>query len=424
MLRPLLAGVTAGFTCAAWAGNGLNLIGYGAESVFMGGADVALARDTSALNTNPAGLAQTSTRLLDNFSGVAYGDDVRHRDGFGNDRRVDNKFAIVGNFGYAMRITGTNITVGLGLFAQGGAGNVYKNLNTAFGTNDELSSLFRIVRVSPGLAWKVSDRLGLGASLPINYADVRQKIFPATSVFNPGNPAASFFGYELKDAKTLKAGFKLGVQYYANDDLTLGAAYSHKTKLPLRDGTLTANMNAAGLGLVRYRDARVEGLALPHEVAMGFAYKLQPGILLSFKYAWLNWADAIRTSTLTASSPDNALAPPVLSSVAVNNWRDQHVFAMGAEFDIAARTKLRVGYNYGRQPVPLQNLSPLLAVIGEHHFTAGVARDLGGGWSLAFGMEYQRGAKAVYTNPALPFGPNAEERSNFPAFDLMLSKRW
>lgn len=39
---------------AAEATNGLNLIGFGPESVAMGGADTAVARDTTALNTNPS----------------------------------------------------------------------------------------------------------------------------------------------------------------------------------------------------------------------------------------------------------------------------------------------------------------------------------------------------------------------------------
>ena len=39
------------------ASNGLNLIGFGAESYIMGGADLAVARDTTAMNTNPAGLS-------------------------------------------------------------------------------------------------------------------------------------------------------------------------------------------------------------------------------------------------------------------------------------------------------------------------------------------------------------------------------
>jgi long-chain fatty acid transport protein len=33
----------------------LSLIGFGSESVAMGGADAVVARDTTALNTNPGG---------------------------------------------------------------------------------------------------------------------------------------------------------------------------------------------------------------------------------------------------------------------------------------------------------------------------------------------------------------------------------
>jgi long-chain fatty acid transport protein len=94
------------------------------------------------------------------------------------------------------------------------------------------------------------------------------------------------------------------------------------------------------------------------------------------------------------------------------------------EIDLSSRVKLRAGYNYGRNPIPAQNLNPLLAVIGERHLTAGLVHKLSDGWTLAYGMEYQWGDKVVYTNPALPFGPNAEARSKFPAFDVMLSRRW
>jgi long-chain fatty acid transport protein len=47
------------------ATNGILLIGYGAESTLMGGADTAVARDTSALNTNPAGLVQIKGKRFD-----------------------------------------------------------------------------------------------------------------------------------------------------------------------------------------------------------------------------------------------------------------------------------------------------------------------------------------------------------------------
>ena len=44
---------TSPLPTACLAGNGLSLIGFGSESVAMGGADAVVARDTTALNTNP-----------------------------------------------------------------------------------------------------------------------------------------------------------------------------------------------------------------------------------------------------------------------------------------------------------------------------------------------------------------------------------
>ena len=90
---------------SALANNGLNLIGFGAESTGMAGADIAVARDTSALNTNPAGLAQIKGRLLDVSAAAAYSLDVGHKDGFGNDVRVANHWIPIGDIGYAQSLT-------------------------------------------------------------------------------------------------------------------------------------------------------------------------------------------------------------------------------------------------------------------------------------------------------------------------------
>ena len=54
-LTPII--LTLGLTAnlPAMATNGINIIGFGGESTLMVGADTPIARDTSALNINPAG---------------------------------------------------------------------------------------------------------------------------------------------------------------------------------------------------------------------------------------------------------------------------------------------------------------------------------------------------------------------------------
>jgi len=130
---------------------------------------------------------------------VANALDIRHEDAFANNKTIDNDWAYLADMGYAHPLG--DFTLAIGAFAQGGIGIVYKDLNTAFGTTDELSAMFRIVRIIPGISWQIDNRLSLGFSLLVTYADLEQKVFPETSFANKAQPAQSFFGQHLKGAK-------------------------------------------------------------------------------------------------------------------------------------------------------------------------------------------------------------------------------
>ena len=400
----------------ALATNGINLIGFGAESSLMAGADVAVARDTSALNTNPAGLTQIRGQALDVFGSALRTFDLVHKDGLGNEVHASNRYTFLGGGGYAKALASQPCVAGVGMFAQGGAGGIFQNVRTAFGSRDELSSLFGIAKVIPGVGCQVNDALSLGASVGIVYAGIDQKMFPATS-----SAAAPFAGFYLKGASALKAGLKLGAQYRVNPALTLAATYTGKTELPLTGGTLMANYSAMGLGQVKYADAEVEGFALPQEIALGLAIKPAERWLLSFKLDWLNWADAIKSATIRATRPSNGAAPAVYELVVPADWKDQWVIASALAYDWDARTTLYLGHNYGKNPIPAQNSSPLLAGILEHHLTLGMARQLTPAWKLTGGLEYMLPVKVDYTSPL--FG-SAEVRNEALTLHLMLSRRW
>ena len=414
----LIAAVFALSSTVAYATNGLNHFGFGTESVMMGGADVAVARDTTALNTNPAGLRQLSRPAFDVYSATAYSLDVGHRDPL-NDARVSNHFVSLGGGGYA-RPLGHGLVAGIGLFAQGGAGNIFRNVNTGLGTNDELSSQFGIGRINAGLAWQAGDKLSLGASIGAIYSRIEQKIFPNTSVAAP----TPFFGLKLKGVDGINFGLKFGAQYVASERWTLGATFTPKARLTMSGGSAVVNMTATGLGAVTYRDAHISGFALPREAAAGAAWQATDRLLISAKVGWLNWADALKSSTLTLTAPNNGAAPASIESTATLNWKNQTVYALGTAYAYDNRTTLRAGFNYGANPVPAQNMNPLLAAISVRHWTAGASRRLAGGWELGAGFEYQPGSRVRYSNPQAPLGVNAEERNKYLAAHFMLSRRW
>lgn len=419
----LAVGLLAG-PWPAHATNGLNLIGFGAESIAMGGADVAVARDSAAMNINPAGMTQIQGGRLDLYGAAAFLFGVRHRDAFGNDAAVENTPQAFGNVSYAARAGESGLSYGFGVFAQGGAGYEYPSRQTAFGTRDELSSLLRIAKLTPSIAYRWSGALSVGVSLGILYGDIEQHIFPDTSFQDPEDPARTFLGSRLKDARGVGLGAKLGVRYRPAKRVAIGAVYTTESSLDLKDGELETDMTALGLGRVRYRDADALGLRLPREAAVGVAVQATDHLLIAADVGWIDWSRAVDTSRLVASGPDHPDAPPVLAFESEHRWRDQWVYALGLLYEPEGGPVLRAGYNYGRNPIPDRYLNPLLASTAEHHLTAGLGYRLGDRWSFDAGIEYLFRNKVVFTNPALPFGERATARGEAAALHMTLSRTW
>jgi long-chain fatty acid transport protein len=418
-----IAAVLVAWAPAVHATNGLNVIGFGGESVAMGGADLAVARDTTALNTNPAGLAQIATSRADFYGSAAYTLDVSHRDALGNDDGVDRTVFFGGDAGCAVPVAGGRVTVGVGIFGQGGTGIVYDKLNTPFGTRDELSNLYGVARITPGVALRVNDALFLGASAVITYAQSKQRFFPETSFYDPADPAAAFFGNKIDDLDAVDAGVKVGAMLRPTRRITLGVAYTSQVDLELAGGKLVSNQTAAGLGKVTYRDVTLSGVGQPQELGLGIALQASETLLVSVELTWLDWSQAARRSHLKARDPDNPAAP-VIDRETDLNWRDQYVVAVGLAYDLGKHTVLRLGYNYGRNPIPQETLSPLLPNIAEHHLTAGAGQRLTEHWRIDAALEYQLPAAVTYTNPDLPFGRDAQEHQEFAAVHVMVSRQW
>ncbi len=415
--------LTLSVTAPAYGTNGLNLIGFGTESLGLGGADLAIARDTSALNTNPAGLAKINNQALDlNFSGAI--GNIVHSDQFGNEVKNSRDSLAYGGFGYATRFKQLPLTIGIGMFAQGGTGVEYQDVQTAFGTQDDMKNLTRIARLNLGLGYEVNESFALGLSLLTVYTDAEQDFFPATSFFNLSQPSASFFGSSIRGAEDISFGYKLGLQYRPSPEITWGISYTSPVSLKLEGGTLVSNQSSIGLGHVTYQNLILEGADQPQELGIGLAWQASPDWLLAFELNWINWSDAFHQSRLTASQPNNAGAQAVIQITNNHNWRDQYVMSIGAAYQWNEAMILRAGYNYGRNPIPNETLSPLLAPITEHHLLAGFSYRHNKNWSSEFVFQYDLPAEATYTNPSLPFGSNTQIETEFYSIHYSALRRW
>lgn len=409
-------------SAVCWAGNGLSVTGYGAESSAWGGVDIAIAKDYTALNTNPAGMAQQSTRVFDVFLTPFYSRN-QHTDQYNGKRTVNKPVNAITGAGYLQPLFDGSVVAGIGLFAQGGTGYNYSKLRTPFGTEDDLSALFGIFKLAPGVAWRVNEQLRVGASLGISYATVRQKFFFDTSVYDQNDASKTFFGSRFDGGKSVAFNGKFGLQYQPSAPLTLALTYTSKTPLNLKDGTLTVNYESLGMGRVRYNKASQTGLAIGEEFGASALYRLTPRWRIGTELTRINHTSVLRSSTLRAREPDGPAPVAEIVSVSPLNFRDQTVIGIGSDFQYDAKTTLRAGWSHTRQPIPSETLNPLFALVNEDLVAAGFARTLGAQWTFAMTGEYQLASKKRADNPNLPFGKGFETNGG-AIVTMMMSRRW
>lgn len=423
---------------AAYATNGTNLIGFSAVSNAMGGADTAAIVDTSAINSNPALLSQISSLKADlTFSYMQ--PKLHHEDQFGNNRDGENNPFLLANLGFASRLESLpGLTWGIGIFSQGGFGTDFQDLNTVFGNKDDASSFLRYMKLAAAISYQATDKLSIGVAPHVGYSDISLRLFPNTS--SPGldgTPLTSddFAGIEIKDNCSQRLGLgepfgtcpwdvvfgaKVGLLYEVSKVVSFGAAYTSPVKFNYDNGEVIINFS--GLGKVTY-DAKVEGFKWPQQVDIGIALRPTDKFLVALEGGWINW-NMVNTITLRTSNP-NPSVPISPSTSFTLNWKDQWIFALGIEYEaIKERLALRAGYNYGNNPVPDENLSPLIPIILKHHITGGIGYRITKAWSFDASLIYGIENKVTYTNTNMPFGNNAVESPSGFLFDATVGYRF
>lgn len=399
----------------AIASNDLNVIGFGVQSIGMGGADIPMSESAEAVNINPAGLTQIGNARFDYTLVPYYTGGGGHSDAFNNGRqRPDNDYNALVNAAYAHRVN-SSLVLGAGLFVQGGSGYQYKNLNTAFGTRDEYSAIFGVTKLALGAGLKVTETLSVGANIGIAYSQARQKVFPDTST-----PP----GLRFDDGEGFSANGRVGVLWRPTPELRIGASYMTPTTLKLDDATVTVNYEAQGLGRVRYGKAKIKGFHLAREAGAGVAWKFKPSWTLAAEVNWLDWSDAMKSATLSASRPNKPGAASSLSIGSPLDHRDQVVYSIGVAYDLDDKTQLLAGWNHVRNAIPPETLSPAFNLTTKNEADLGVIHRINAKWDVGAALQYQFDNNVTYDNPNQPFGPGAKEHYSLIGLDLAITRRW
>ncbi len=361
-MRKALTAVALAFALSspARATNGMRMIGFGPVQDSMGGVSIALPLDAATVATNPAGLVALGQRL--DVGATFFNPSVKYNATDAGGGAVPSTSSFDSNFGasyipaigYVHPLSDALVT-GVGVWGAAGMGVDYdQNL---YGGVTKTS--YMQARLTPGVAYRLAEGLSAGLTVNAMYAMMSYNV--AGGIGMP----------ERKTAGSLGVGAVIGLQYVVTPMFTVGAAYETESFFQDFSFDIPAHTQyVPGTGFVSFPGG-TEKLAFnqPAVATIGVAVRPASGLVLALDGEYIFWSQTngkdqpkISNAQATGAMPWNL------------NWSDQAVVKVGAEYAATPALKVRVGYNYGKDPLDANRAFENLAfpAIAEHHITAGV----------------------------------------------------
>lgn len=249
--------------------------------------------------------------------------------------------------GYISHQISDSMWIGLAMTVPFGMGTEYDdNWDLA---NRGISAEVLTFDFNPNVAWKVSDKLSLGAGMSIQYAKADLKM---RHDVQKGMPALGSFDSEI-DADSLAWGFNVGLMWSPLDNLRFGLSYRSKINHHA-DGDLTlSNLNdptgaltQQGVPFLMGTHDATATISTPAWAMATAAWDVNA--LLSL-YATFRWTDWSSFDELVIDG-GNVMGKPVGDTV-TNKWQDTYLFSVGADLRFTNWWTLRAGIGYETSPI-------------------------------------------------------------------------
>lgn len=351
---------------------------YDARSVGMAGTGVSFLHNGAAVFHNPASLDG-----IEKFSVTAVASPFMPKVTVpveGPDDKTSSEFTLVPLFlaGAGFRVA-EPIVLGLAVYPQTGFGASFDDVQALGGEDMELT--VAVLEAAPAISVRIAEGFSLGASYRITYAQQTTKLVvplpdPVSGMLVPTTMEGDLSGTNF-------AGFMVGANYAATDDLGVAATFRSKVATKVSGDT---TMNGVDF------DTESE-IATPHRVMVGAHHEFMDDRLTlaaNFKYLFYSGAmDEVETTMTIPMVGDQTTTQKF-------GWKNVAAFALGAEYLATDTVPVRLGYSLSQSATPEKYANafvPSPALIHGVHAGAGVRMenvdvDLGGQYVFQRG-EYE-----------------------------------
>jgi len=322
----------------------------GLGTAFAGNSVVA--EDASTIFFNPAGMTYLKgTQAVGGAHIIVPG--AKFKDGGSNtggtaipgDGTNDGgKLAFVPNFYYSKQID-ESLFIGLGINAPFGLATEYDD--DWVGRYHAIESALQTVNINPSIAFKVNDKLSVGAGINIQYmaATLTKAVDFGRLIGMPylqdGNVEVTgdSWGY----------GFNLGAIYQPTESTRIGLSFRSKVEQTL-EGEADFTVPAAAAAILipvsgRFTDTDIKGdITTPETVSLSFLHKATPRLTLLVDASWTNWSrfKELRIKFDNPTEPD---------SVKEENWKDTMRYSFGGTYQANDKLVIRFGTAYDESPI-------------------------------------------------------------------------
>lgn len=260
------------------------------------------------------------------FEGSGSADDVKY-DGVTENGQYNTQ-AIP--HGYISHQLTDSMWIGLAMTVPFGMGTEYKDDWPL--ANRGISAEVLTFDFNPNVAWKVSDKLSLGAGMSIQYAAADLKMRNSMNM----DSVPIKFNSEV-DADSFAWGFNVGLMWSPLENLRFGLSYRSRINHNA-DGDLELSDFEPALpaGLVPNTMSASATLSTPAWLMATAAWDVNDLLSLYATFRWTDW------SSFKELEIKNDLKP----SVVHNNWQDTYLVSVGADLRFTNWWTFRAGIGY------------------------------------------------------------------------------
>lgn len=382
----------------AYATNGYFLPGFGIRSQGMGGVGIAYGRDSLSTAANPANAVNTGMRgdmgaavFNPERSAKDYNDLANTSPNFfffggGGTPTLasDSKYFIVPEMGFSMPLD-DKLHVAMAVVGNGGMNTNYPgNPFPGFGTPADkpfgVDMMQLLVPITA--AYKLNEHHSFGASLVLAETRFRaygfETFIPFHISMDNNHLTGNGFDYSYG------AGVKLGwLGEFMDGKVTLGATYASRTYMTKFD---------------KYKGLFAEqgDFDIPENYGIGIAFKPKKNLVIAADVLRIMYNDiasignrgpgiyepvglGIPVNQEAAAGGGNCTSPPYnkyclgMDEGMGFGWKNQTVYKLGVQYGVNNRLLVRAGFNYGKSPIPNDQLAFNIAAPAtvEKHYSVG-----------------------------------------------------